>query len=80
MTAARLNPVSDEAEDLYERVLQLPEADQRALARRLVRHLRPDDGVEQAWYDEAEARLARFRAGESKSTPWSAVRDELFNH
>jgi putative addiction module component (TIGR02574 family) len=54
-------------------LLQLPEHDRARLAERLIESLDDDGDLEQAWYDEAERRLAQLESGEAKAVPAGEV-------
>lgn len=66
-------------EELYEQASQLPTEDRAELAGRLLESIEdaPDEGVEEAWAEEIERRMAAYRAGTMKTIPWSEVRAHL---
>jgi putative addiction module component (TIGR02574 family) len=66
-------------EELYEQASQLPAKDRAELAGMLLEsiHAPADDGVEEAWAEEIERRMADYRAGRVKTIPWSEVRAHL---
>jgi putative addiction module component (TIGR02574 family) len=66
-------------EELYEEASQLPAKDRAELAGMLLESIDApaDDGVEGAWAEEIERRMAEYRAGRVKTIPWSEVRAHL---
>lgn len=64
---------------LLDEALQLPDEDRAELALRLLDSVgEPSEGVEQAWIDEAKARLAAIQRGEAQTVPWSEARARTF--
>ena len=62
---------------LIESVLQLSPAERMQLLNVIYGSLeRPDHEIDRIWYDEAERRLAAFRAGRSKGIPPGQVLGE----
>ena len=55
-------------------LLQLPEHDRARLAERLIESLDSEGDIEEAWYDEAERRLAQLESGQVRAVP----ADEVF--
>ena len=66
-------------EELYEQASQLSVEDRADLAGMLLESIDepPDQGVEEAWAQEIERRLADYRAGKVKTIPWSELRAHL---
>jgi putative addiction module component (TIGR02574 family) len=54
-------------------LLQLPEHDRARLAERLIESLGEEGDIEEAWYDEAERRLAELESGHAKAVPAEEV-------
>ena len=52
-------------DQLENEALKLPQRERARLARRLISSLDEDIEVEQAWYDEAERRLAELESGKA---------------
>lgn len=61
--------------DVYTNARTLTEAEQAALIGRLLEELDgpADEGVEQAWFDEIERRLAAYDRGETQAIPAQEV-------
>jgi putative addiction module component (TIGR02574 family) len=60
--------MNERAKVITEQALALPRDEQEALYRALAESLgKPDDGIEEAWLDEAEDRLAAYDRGEIAS-------------
>ncbi len=70
--------MGDEAEDLMDRVMALPEEDRQEFARRLIGKLATDPDVLEAWHDEAERRWAELESGDVVAAPWDEVRQRIF--
>jgi putative addiction module component (TIGR02574 family) len=64
---------------LFKEALQLNEAERAALAEMLIDSIdsEVEEGVEAAWRDEIERRVAELDAGEVETIPWDLVRDGL---
>jgi putative addiction module component (TIGR02574 family) len=60
-------------EQLEKEVLSLAPAERARLAQRLIASLDADDAIEQAWYDEAERRLAAMESGRLAEIPGNEV-------
>ncbi len=58
-------------------VLKLPEQDRARLVQRLLASLDADHARDQAWYDEAERRLAELESGDSAGIPADEVFEAL---
>lgn len=73
--------MGEEANQLLEQAMTLPEGERRELALRLLRSLgtAEDQDIMEAWYDEAERRLADVREGRAQTVPWEQVRDKLLS-
>jgi putative addiction module component (TIGR02574 family) len=65
--------------ELYDKASQLSENDRAELAGLLLETLQqhPDPGVEQAWAEEIERRLADYRAGRVRTISWPELRSQL---
>ncbi len=65
--------------DLYEKASTLPAEDRAQLASLLIDSLdgRRDSGVEEAWAEEIERRMAEYRAGRVRTISWQEVRAHL---
>jgi len=68
--------VTQEADELLEKVLALPAEDRAALAGLLLDSLDDtvDSSVEEAWNEEITRRLAEIDSGKVKPIPWEEVR------
>ncbi len=60
-------------DQLEKEALGLPQEERARLAQRLIASLDGDIGVEQAWYDEAEHRMAELESGNAAEIPASEV-------
>jgi hypothetical protein len=71
--------MSRSAADITQDALKLPQNEQFKLARTLLEHatLQNDAGVDVAWNDEIERRIAAIDAGVAKGRPFSEVLAEL---
>ncbi len=60
--------MNERAKNITEQALALPREEQEAIYRALAEHLgKSDEFVDDAWYDEAEDRLAAYDRGEIPS-------------
>lgn len=64
-------------DQLESEALKLPQHERARLAQRLISSLDEDIEVEQAWYDEAERRLAELESGEGAEVPAEEVLESL---
>ena len=64
-------------DQLETEVLKLPEQDRARLAQRLLASLDEDRVRAEAWYDEAERRLASLESGTSSEIPANEVFESL---
>ena len=66
-------------EQLYQKALELSEADRGELAGLLIRSLDPppEPGVEDAWDEVIERRIREIDEGTVETIPWEQVRTEL---
>jgi putative addiction module component (TIGR02574 family) len=66
--------------DVFQQAVQLPERDRATLAGLLIETLDPvsEPGVEAAWSEEIERRVAEIDAGTVELISWEDVRAELF--
>ena len=67
-------------DQLFQEALQLDDDARAALTALLIESLEPDaeSGVEAAWLDEVELRMASLDAGQTATIPWSEVRERLY--
>ena len=67
--------------DVFQQAVQLPERDRATLAGLLIETLDPisEPGVEAAWFEEIERRVAEIDAGTVELISWEDVRAELFD-
>ena len=65
--------------ELFEQASRLSERERATLAGLLIESLegKADPGVEQAWLEEVERRLAEIDSGAVKTIPWKTVRRNL---
>lgn len=73
--------MSKKLADIEAQARRLPSQDRARLIRRLLATLETDNegDVEQAWLDEAERRLAAYRAGETTARPGEEVFEAILN-
>ncbi len=66
--------------DVFQQAVQLPERDRATLAGLLIETLDPvsEPGVEAAWSEEIERRVAEIDTGTVELISWEDVRGELF--
>ncbi len=67
-------------QQFYDRALALDEHDRATLAALLIESLEeePESGVEEAWREEIERRMAELDAGNVETVPWAEVRARLW--
>lgn len=67
-------------QQLYDRALDLDERDRANLAALLIESLEEEQepGVEEAWREEIERRMAELDAGSVETIPWEEVRTRLW--
>ena len=65
--------------ELFEKAADLPEEDRATLAGLLIESLESevDEGVEGAWKEEVERRVAQLDSGAVETIPWEVVRARL---
>ena len=65
--------------ELFEQASRLSEQERATLAGLLIESLEgeADPGVEQAWVEEVERRIAEIDSGAVKTIPWKTVRRNL---
>ena len=67
------------AEQVYSEILELPIEDKVHLADKLLLNLTPvSDTITQAWIQESEQRLQRYRHGQTKSMNGEAVLKSVY--
>lgn len=71
--------MSQTAEELLQKALQLPKEDRDRIADSLWRsvHGKENQSIEEAWADEAERRTAEVDEGKAETRPWSETLDRL---
>lgn len=69
-------------DQLFQEALHLNDKERAALAGLLIESLDTvvETGVEAAWLEEIEHRLAALDAGEVKTVPWDEVKDRLYKN
>lgn len=67
------------ASDLYQRALELEETERAKLAGLLLDSLdgETEEGVDAAWLEEVERRMAELDSGVVEPTPWEQVRARI---
>ena len=72
-------PVTQEANELLKKALELPETERAALAGSLLDSLEitSDSSVEEAWNDEIARRLREIDSGKVKTVSWAEVRRRI---
>jgi putative addiction module component (TIGR02574 family) len=72
--------MSESADDLLKRALQLDEQDRASLAGALIEslHAPADPGAEKAWDVEIQRRVRDLETRAVETIPWSKVRERLF--
>ena len=70
--------MTQEAIDLLQKALALPEKERAEMAGTLIDSLDPtiDENLEPAWQQEIARRLAELQSGEVKAISWDAVRKD----
>ena len=65
---------------IYDRAMSLNDQERAELVGMLLESLeiRDDDGVEAAWLQEIERRVAELDSGAVESVPWTEVRSRVF--
>jgi putative addiction module component (TIGR02574 family) len=71
--------MTNEVVELFKRASELHENDRAMLAGLLIESLESEreTGVEAAWLDEVQRRLAELDSGAVKTVPWEKVRAKL---
>ena len=71
--------MTEQASDLLQKALELPEEGRAELASSLLRSLDPamERGVQEAWNEEIARRIARLESGQSTSVPWPELLERL---
>ena len=67
------------AKKLLDEALELDPSDRADLAATLLESLdgEPEDGIEEAWAQEVERRVAEVESGALRTIPWSEARQAL---
>ena len=67
------------AKELLDQALALDPSDRADMAATLLESLddEPEDGIEEAWAQEVERRVAEVESGAVKTIPWSEARQVL---
>jgi putative addiction module component (TIGR02574 family) len=70
--------MTQEAIELLQKALALPEKERAEMAGTLIDSLDPtvDENLEQAWQHEIARRIADLQSGKVKTVPWDAVRKD----
>jgi putative addiction module component (TIGR02574 family) len=70
--------MTQEAAELLQKALALPEAERAELASTLIESLDSvtDRDVEAAWQQEIARRVEELQSGKAKTIPWKAVREK----
>lgn len=69
------------AQDLLAEALRLDVSERARIAAQLLESLdgEPEEGVEEAWAEEVERRMALIEAGTAKLEPWEDVKRRIEN-
>lgn len=72
--------MSESADELLKRALQLDEQDRASLAGALIEslHVHAEAGTERAWDAEIQRRVCDLEAQSVETVAWSKVRERLF--
>jgi putative addiction module component (TIGR02574 family) len=72
--------MTQQALDLLQKALTLPEEDRTALVRSLIESLEEvrDEDVERAWDEEIGKRIAELDSGKAKTVSWEEVRQRIY--
>lgn len=75
-----MDSMKSTTQQLYDRALDLDERDRANLAALLIESLEEEQepGVEEAWREEIERRMAELDAGSVETIPWEEVRTRLW--
>lgn len=67
------------ASELYQQAMELEDEERASLAGLLLESLdtEVEEGVEAAWLEEIERRMAALDSGDAKLVPWEDVRNRL---
>ncbi|TCK17655.1 putative addiction module component (TIGR02574 family) [Thiogranum longum] len=67
------------ARELYQQAMELEDEERASLAGLLLESLdtEVEEGVEAAWLEEIERRMAALDSGDAKLVPWEDVRNRL---
>jgi putative addiction module component (TIGR02574 family) len=70
--------MTQEAIELLQKALALPERERAEMAGTLIDSLDPtiDENLEQAWQQEIAKRMTELQSGTVKTIPWDAVRKD----
>lgn len=71
--------MSSSVVSIFQQAAELDETDRAALAGLLLESLDhpPEPGVEAAWAEEIERRLAELESGKARTIPWEEVKARL---
>jgi len=71
--------MTQQALELLKKALALPEEERTALVRSLIESLEEvsDQGVERAWDEEIERRIAELDSANTKTVSWDEVRQRI---
>jgi putative addiction module component (TIGR02574 family) len=72
-------PMTQQALELLQKALTLPEQERTALVRSLIESLEEvsDQGAELAWDEEIGRRIAELESGKAKTVSWKEVRQRI---
>jgi putative addiction module component (TIGR02574 family) len=71
--------MSADAQRILDEALKLPDQDRAAIAMRLLDSVGESaDEIENAWLQEARARLADIERGSVQTAPWTEARERIF--
>jgi putative addiction module component (TIGR02574 family) len=79
-SACRYNDfMTQQALELLQKALTLPEEERTALVRSLIESLEEiaDQGAERAWDEEIARRIAELDSGKAKTVSWEEVRQRI---
>jgi putative addiction module component (TIGR02574 family) len=76
---AYTHPMTQQALELLQKALTLPEEERTALVRSLIESLEEvaDQGAERAWDEEIARRIAELDSGRARTVSWEEVRQRI---